>query len=155
MLPSLQEITPLPLSRVYSPLIAPPLSLTVYSGSQLGRGRARICSSPAPPSRVFYPPLCPIIAERLQRYASSALANFHGPYLPQIFRTKTKSFQSPWIRPNSSYPALTGVLERGRIRFFTDFVEKKQGSTLRGYPVSVSPFNPTGKLSTDLGGWQA
>jgi len=99
--------------------------------------------------------MCPIIAERLQRYASSALANFHGPYLPQIFLTKTKSFQSPWIRPNSSYPALTGVLERGRIRFFTDFVEKKQGSTLRGYPVSVSPFNPTGKLSTDLGGWQA
>ena len=62
MLPSLQEITPLPLSRVYSPLIVPPLSLSVYNGSQLGRGRARICSSPAPPS----PPMCPIIAERLR-----------------------------------------------------------------------------------------
>ncbi len=58
MLPSLQEIIPLPLSRVYSPL---------YSASQLGRGQARICSSPAPPSRVFYPPMCPSIAERLQR----------------------------------------------------------------------------------------
>ena len=63
MLPSLQEITPLPLSRA---LIVPPLSLTVYSGSQLGRGRTRIRSSPAPPSRGFYPPMCPIIAERLQ-----------------------------------------------------------------------------------------
>ena len=49
--------------------------------------------------------MCPIIAERLQRYASSALA-FHGPYLPQIFRTKTKSF---W---RTRFYARTGSVNR-------------------------------------------
>ena len=95
MLPSLQEITPLPLSRVYSPLIVPPfiadslqwLSIGPWAGPHLLLSRS--------PFSGFYPPMCPIIAERLQRYASSALANFHGPYLPQIFRTKTKSFWCP------------------------------------------------------------
>ena len=64
MLPSLQEITPLPLSRVYSPLIVPPfiadslqwLSIGPWAGPHLLLSRSTFSG---------FLPMCPIIAKRL------------------------------------------------------------------------------------------
>ena len=66
ILPSLQEITPLPLSRVYSPLIVP--LYRCQSTMALNWAVGGPVSAPLllPLLGVFTPPMCPIIAERLQ-----------------------------------------------------------------------------------------
>ena len=75
MLPSLQEITPLPLSRVYSPLIVPPLSLSVYNGSQLGRGGPASAPLLFPLLGVFTPQCVPL---SLNAYSSQTADFFCG-----------------------------------------------------------------------------